>query len=274
MLLRDHHKAIIDRSTWDAVQAELAHRAEKQTDKSKYSNRYWCSGKIRCGACSSRFVPRITHRPNGDTYKIWGCHSRAHYGNWKKNGQGDYVGCNMRMLNDKALTACVQFVLQQLDLDYDALAQELAADIQKVLSDDSPEKDFGRLQARQTDLERRKERVMDAYFGGDISKEEMLQMKAKYDEELEKVNAQLLQKADLEQLQAQQSKSLQELVQAIRENVTCSEEVFAEVVEEIVVYEEYITIKIRYLPLTFQIWYSTSGTRENYTTKIERWEVV
>ena len=274
VLLRDHHEAIIDRPTWDGVRAELARRAEKQTDKSKYSNRYWCSGKIRCGACGSRFVPRITKRPNGDTYKLWGCHRRVHYGNWKKNGQGDYVGCNMRMLNDKALTACVQFVLQQLDLDYDALAQELVADIQKVLTDTPQGKDLGHLQARQTDLERRKERVMDSYFGGDISKEEMLQMKTKYDEELEKINAQLLQYADMERIQAEQAKGLQELVQTIRDSVTRSEEVFAEAVEEIVVYDEYITIKIRYLPMTFQIWYSTSGTRENYTTKIERWEVI
>ena len=274
ILLQDHHEAIIDRPTWEAVQAELARRSEKQTGKSKYSNRYWCSGKIRCGACGSRFVPKITHRRNGDTYKIWECHSRAHYGNWKKNGQGDYVGCNMRILNNKTLTACVQFVLQQLDLDYDAMAQELAADIQKVLTDTPQGKDLGRLQARQSDLERRKERVMDSYFGGDISKEEMLQMKAKYDEELEKISTQLLQCADMERIQAAQAKGLQELVRTIRACVTCSEEVFSEAVEEIVVYEDYITIKIRYLPITFQIWYSTSGTRENYTTKIERWEVV
>ncbi len=274
VLLKDHHEAIIDRPTWEATQAELARRAEKRTDSTKYSNRYWCSGKIRCGACGSRFVPRINHRPNGDTYKIWGCHSRVHYGNWKQNGQGDHVGCNMRMLNDKALTACVQFVLQQLDLDYDALARELAADIQKVLSDGSQVQNFSRLQSRQADLERRKERVMDAYFGGDISREEMLQMKAKYSGELEKISVQLLQKADLELLQAQQDKAFQELVRTIRERITSSEEVFAEAVEEIVVYQDYITIKIHCLPLTFRIWYSTSGTRENYTTKIERWEAV
>ncbi len=273
ILLRDHHEAIIDRPTWEAVQAELARRAGKQADNSKYSNRYWCSGKIRCGACGSRFVPRITKRPNGDVYKIWGCHSRVHYGNWKQNGQGDYVGCNMRMLNDKALTVCVQFVLDQLELDYDALARELAADIQKVLNDSPREEDLNRLKNRRADLERRKERVMDAYFGETISKEEMLQMKATYDGELEKLKVQLLQQADLERIQAEQAKDLQELVQTIRESVTCSEEVFAEAVEEIVVYEESITIKLHYLPMTFQIWYSTSGTRENYTTKIERWEV-
>ncbi len=274
ILLRDHHQAIIDRPTWEAVQAELTRRAGERTDNSKYSGRYWCSGKICCGACGSRFVPRTTRRPNGDIYKIWGCHSRVHYGNWKKNGQGDSVGCNMRMLNDKALTACVQFVLGQLNLDYDALARELAADIQRVLTDAPQEKDLKRLKSRQADLERRKERVLDAYFSETISKEELLQMKAKYDEELGKIHAQLLQQADLERLQTEQTKGLQALAQTIRECVTRSEEVFAEAVEKIVVYEESITIQIRYLPGTFRVWYTTSGTRENYTTKIERWEVV
>lgn len=274
ILLQNHHEAILDRPTWEAVQAELARRAEKRSDKSKYSRRYWCSGKIRCGACGSRFVPKITHRRNGDTYKIWECHSRAHYGNRKQNSQGDYVGCSMRILNDKTLTTCVQFVLQQLDLDYDTLAQELASDIQNVLTNTPQGKDRSRLQIRQADLERRKERVMDSYFGGDISKEEMLQMKAKYDEELEKINVQLLQYADMERIQAEQTRELQELAQTIREYVSRSEEVFAEAVEEIVVCEESITIKVHYIPLSFRIWYSTSGTRENYATKIERWEVV
>lgn len=274
ILLQNHHEAILDRPTWEAVQAELARRAEKRSDKSKYSRRYWCSGKIRCGACGSRFVPKITHRRNGDTYKIWECHSRAHYGNRKQNSQGDYVGCSMRILNDKTLTTCVQFVLQQLDLDYDTLAQELASDIQNVLTNTPQGKDRGRLQTRQADLERRKERVMDSYFGGDISKEEMLQMKAKYDEELEKINVQLLQYAAMERIQAEQTRELQELAQTIREYVSRSEEVFAEAVEEIVVCEESITIRVHYIPFSFQIWYSTSGTRENYATKIERWEVV
>ncbi len=274
ILLRDHHRAIIDRPTWEAVQAELARRAGKQADHSKYSGRYWCSGKIRCGICGSRFVPRTTKRPNGDIYKIWGCHSRVHYGSRKQNSQGDTVGCDMRMLNGKALTACVQFALQQLGLDYDALALELAADIQDVLADAPREKDMARLKGRRADLERRKERVLDAYFGEAISKEEMLQMKAKYDAELDKISAQLLQQADREHIGAEQSLGLQELAQAIRERVTRSEEVFAEAVEEVVVHEEYITIKIHYLPVTFKLWYTTSGTRANYTAKIERWEAV
>lgn len=274
ILLRDHHEAIIGRPTWEAVQTELTRRAEKRADSSKYSNRYWCSGKLRCGACGSRFVPRTTKRRDGSAYKTWGCHSRVHYGNRKQNSQGDYEGCGMRMVNDKTLTACVQFVLQQLGLDYDALVREVAADIQKVTAQPSREHDIPRLQARQADLIQRKERVMDAYFAGDVTREEMLEMKAKYDAELEKINVLLSEQAASARAQAEQAQSHQTLVRTIRESVTRSEEVFAEVVEEVVVYQEYITIRVRNLPLTFRLWYTTSGARENYTTNIKRWETV
>lgn len=274
ILLRDHHEAIIGRPTWEAVQAELARRAGKREDNTKYSNRYWCSGKLRCGDCGSRFVPRTTTRRDGSTYKTWGCHSRVHYGNRKQNGQGDCVGCGMRMVNDKTLTACVRFVLRQLDLDYDALAREVAAELQTVAAASPQKHDISRLQARQVDLLQRKERVMDAYFAGDVTREEMLEMKAKYDGELEKINVMLLEQAASARTQANQAQNLQELVRTIRESVTRSEEVFAEVVEEVVVYRDYITLKVRCLPLTFRLWYTTSGTRENYTTNIKRWETV
>lgn len=273
ILLRDHHEAIIGRPIWDAVQAELARRAGKQAENTKYSNRYWCSGKLHCGICGSRFVPRATKRPNGDTYKTWGCHSRIHYGNRKRNSQGDCVGCDMRMVNDKALTACVQFVLQRLDLDYDALAREVAVDIQKVVAASPRSSDISRLQTRQIKFRQRKERVMDAYFAGDITKEEMRRMKEKYDEELEKINVLLSKQADLIYTQAERTQTLQDLTKTLRESVTRSEEVFAEAVEKIVVYQEYLTIKIRCLPVTFKLWYTTSGTKEHYTTKIEKWEI-
>ncbi len=273
ILLRDHHEAIIGRPIWEAAQAELERRAGKQADKSKYSGRYWCSGKIRCGACGSRFVPRTAKRRGGDVYKLWGCHSRIHYGNRKRNSQGDDVGCDMRMVNDKVLTACVQFVLGQLDLDYDALAREVAADIQRLSTPGSQARDASRLQARRADLERRKERVMDAYFGETISKEEMVRMKAKYDEELDKIRAQLERQADLERGQAEQAGDPQELIRTIRESVTRSEEVFAQAVEEIVVYAEYLTVKLRGLPCVFKLWYTTGGAGANYTVEIKRWIV-
>lgn len=272
ILLRDHHRAIIDRPTWEAVQAELARRAQAQGGGSKYSNRYWCSGKIRCGACGSRFVPRVTQR-RGGVYKLWGCLSRVRYGR-RKEESGDAGGCDMRMLNHKALTACVRFVLQQLELDFDAIARELAADIQRVLSDSSSDTETARLSARLEDLERRRERVMDAYFAGDITREDMARMKAKYDGELGRLAARLAAQADRAHAQREQTESLEALTETIRESAAHSEEVFAEVVEEVTVFSDHIAIKLRHLSVTFRLWYTTHGAGDSYTTDIERWETV
>lgn len=271
--LKNHHEPIIDRTTWEETQAELVRRNSKQVEASKYSNRYWCSGKIRCGACGSRFVTRITHRRNGDTYKTWGCHSRVHYGNWKQDGQGDYVGCNMRMLNDKSLTTCVQFVLGQLDLDYDAIVAELVADIKAIQGKENGISSPKRLKEKRIELESKKERVMDAYFSQTISKDEMLSMKERYDRELLKLETDMQACQETERLQREQQDGLEDIIKTIRAGLTNSEEVFAEVIDSVTVFGNYIEIKVQHLPVVFRLWYSTSGTRDNYTTTIDRWEI-
>lgn len=272
--LKDHHKAIVDRITWDAVQSELANRNAKQGEKSKYSNRYWCSGKVRCGTCGSRFVLRTTKRPDGDVYKAWGCHSRVHYGNWKRNGQGDFIGCNMRMLNDKALTVCVQYVLQQLNLDYEAIIAELVEDIKQVQNTSPNEAGIERLQAKQGELEQKKVRVMDSFFSGTISQQEMVKMKEIYDKDLAKVAAKIKSAEDMARIMSEQKDGLDEIVRTIRGGLDSSEEVFRETVESVTVFEDYIDIRVNFVPGTFRIRYTTSGKKESYTVTITDCEMI
>lgn len=272
--LKDHHEAIIERGMWEEVQEELARRNAKRGEATKYSNRYWCSGKIRCNACGSRFVLRKSKRPNGDTYKLWGCHSRTEYGNWKRNGQGDYVGCNMRMVNDKSLTTCVQFVLEQLNLDYDTIVAELAEDIRRVQADPEEMPDLKHIAEERVRLYRKKERVMDAYFSETISQDEMRLMKERYDRETAELETKMQAVREIERIHQEQQDGLGEMIKTMRAGLTNSEEVFAEVIECVTIFEEYIEAKVQYLPMTFRLWYSTKGVREQYTTTIDRWEIV
>ena len=274
IMLRDHHEAIIDRETWDATQRELARRSIKQEDKSKYSNRYWCSGKIRCGACGSRFTLRKRKRPNGDLYMGWACHSRVHYGNWKWDSRGEPVGCNMRMVNDKSLTTIVRFVLGQLDLDSDAIVAELLADIQKLQSapDDSGSAD--RLQAKREAIERKRENALDAFLSGKISNEELQAIRARYDREQAAIEQQLQAIAEAAHTLEAQKTGLEDIVRTIRAGLDGSEEVYREVIERVTVFEDYIDVQVKFVPGIFRIWYATIGKREAYTTTIQRWEVV
>lgn len=272
--LKDHHEAIIARGMWEEVQEALARRNAKRGAATKYSNRYWCSGKIRCSACGSRFVLRKSRRSNGDTYKLWGCHSRTEYGNWKRDGQGESVGCNMRMINDKSLTACVQFVLEQLNLDYDTIVAELAEDIRRVRADPEEIPDLKRTEENRVELHRKKERVMDAYFSQTISKDDMLRMKERYDREIAELEAKMQTDREIERIRQEQQNGLEEMIQTMRAGLTNSEEVFAEVIESVMVFDEYIEVKVQYLPMTFRLWYSTKGVREHYTTTIGEWELM
>ena len=273
VLIRDHHEAIIDRPTWEAVQAELERRSQLQGDKTKFSNRYWCSGKIRCGTCGSRFVLKQTKRPNGDIYKIWGCHSRTEHGNWKRNANGEYAGCNMRMLNDKVLNACIQFVLEQLDMDYDAIAQELYTDIQHIHTTAAPT-DFSTLEGKRRELEEKKVKIMDAFFSGTITRDDMITMKAKYDLDLEKLDRQIVSVQQTVQALERQRAGLDNILSTIRANVTSSQEVYREVIDQVIVYEEYIDVKVHYVPGVFRLWFSTSGKREEYAVSIDKWEYI
>lgn len=272
--LKDHHEAIIGRGMWEATQRELDRRSAKQGEATKYSNSYWCSGKIHCSACGSRFVLRKNSRPNGDTYKLWGCHSRTEYGNWKRNGQGDYVGCNMRMVNDKSLTACVQFVFEHLNLDYDTIFSDLTEDIKKVQGQQGGTSDLKRLEEGLERARQKKVQVMDDYYSGTISKEEMLLMKGRYDRDMAELEAKMQAGRETQRVWQEQQKGLEEIIKTMRAGLTNSEEVFAEVIERVTVFEEYIEIRVQHFPKTFRLWYSTKGVRAHYTTTIDQWELV
>lgn len=69
--IKDHHEAIIDRDLWNRTQAELKRRSPSADQRSRHSNHYWCSGKICCGECGSRFVSRTKKLTTG-TYRHGG----------------------------------------------------------------------------------------------------------------------------------------------------------------------------------------------------------
>lgn len=272
--LRDHHEAIIDRDTWNRAQQELSKRKPSEELKTKYSNRYWCSGKIKCGCCGSRFVLRRSSRPNNQEYKAWACHNRAHYGNWKRNDQGDEVGCNMRMLNDKSLTTCVQYVVKQLHLENDTIVHKILSDLNQTMQGMPVQGSIRKFEDKKRVLQDKKERVMDAYFSETISQDEMISMKQRYDMELEKINLQIEEIQNAEQTGRQQRENLSQLEDLVRSSMTDSESVYREIIEEIIVKEDSVLIQVKYLPFYFELHYSTHGYKENYTTVIEQCELV
>lgn len=59
--IRDHHEAIIDRDTFDAVQAMMAKRCEISKSLVKQRTQQAFTGKIICGECGKKYRRKTTH---------------------------------------------------------------------------------------------------------------------------------------------------------------------------------------------------------------------
>lgn len=86
-LIQDHHEAIVDRSTFQAAQTELARRTSAKspskknapTGKSSYASKYALSERLVCGECGTLYR-RCTWARNGKKRVVWRCVSRLDYG--------------------------------------------------------------------------------------------------------------------------------------------------------------------------------------------------
>lgn len=85
-LVQNNHEGIVDRETYDAVQAEMARRAALRspsknapTGQSCYTSKYTLSDRVYCGECGTRYK-RTTWAKNGKKRIVWRCVSRLDYG--------------------------------------------------------------------------------------------------------------------------------------------------------------------------------------------------
>ena len=80
------HPAIIDRTTFQKAQEEIARRASKKktsakakTELGKYTGKYALSELLVCGECGSPYR-RQTYMPRGEKYHVWRCLNRLENG--------------------------------------------------------------------------------------------------------------------------------------------------------------------------------------------------
>ncbi len=100
-LAQDTHNAIIDMDTFNAVQAEMAHRAERFTHDEKASVVFPLTGKIRCGHCGKNF-----NRKTVRGQKVWICST------YNKRGK-DY--CHMKQIPEDILCGVITDTVASLD---------------------------------------------------------------------------------------------------------------------------------------------------------------
>ena len=260
LLLRDHHEAIISREMFAQAQEELARRHALLGDKQRFSSRHWFSGKVICADCGSSFTVKRTRR-NGKAYARLICRgsTSARYGGT----------CTMRGVSLRMVEACAKHVLSQLSLDRDAMVDGLLRELQTLrqTGEDTAQDSEKLRQAIQRQTARR-ERALEAFLDGTISKEDWTRQADKCDAELARLNGLLAERETLT-ASLELSRDRYDSIRAmLREELNGGPSVLEEVVEKIVVFSDHFEVSLTDLPVRFCVRAEGRGSGPTYRVEV------
>lgn len=259
VLLRNHHEPIISREQFEAAQAELVKRAGKVEEKSRFSARYWFSGKVRCSQCGRTFTVKRTRRANGTEYQRFVC--RGHF--------DPTAGCQMRAVHGPVIQACAQRVLRELALDSEAIIGSLLQELEQLRL--ARQEDCGGAQRIQQALQRqldRRDRALEAFLDGSLSKNDMQRMISRCDEEIGRMHTQLEGIEKEKESLNRNTNRLTEIRTLLEREMAGGDTVLDEVIQRITVYPDHFIVEVAELPIRFLVRAGGSGTGRGYKVSV------
>ena len=252
VILKDHHEPIISRELFNEANRILDERSDSMKGKSKHSNRYPFSGKIKCGCCGSSYVARYKTRKDGSRYKGWRCNEDRKNGQPRIDVAGNQVGCTGPGIRNEDAIHIMCLVMRQLRLDKGKVTDDLLKAIRLVIQQDMS--GFGTEAARRLieSCEVKKEKLLDLYLSGELSREKYLAEREKQDAAIEAQQALLASVSQQEELFRREEElmvSVKAAVNDILSGVEAEDEVYTQLLEKMVIEDGgHISVYLHLLP--------------------------
>ncbi|MFA5659649.1 MAG: recombinase family protein [Oscillospiraceae bacterium] len=270
--LKDHHKAIIERDIWEKTQIELVRRAPSDEQKSKHSNRYWCSGRLICGECGQRFVSRTKKLKSGEIYRAWRCYSSAVHGQVKEDASGDSIGCGNSSINAKVLIAAVAFSLKIVKTSSENIKENMLKEIKSILNS-GYEADTAFFHEQIKALNQKKRRAIDLLLDGTISREELKNQTEYYNEEIEEITRKISHATNINAAQRHQIRNIHAYVDEINRMMNYEKEdeaMYRSVLDKIVIYKgKVLVVYLNAVGFGIKLCYSVKGKGKSYRFKFD-----
>ncbi len=189
VILKDHHEPIISRELFDKANRILDTKSLSQEGKAKHSNRYPFSGKIKCGRCGASYVARYKTRKDGSRYKAWRCYEAANHGRPHTDKAGNQVGCSGESIRNEDAIYLLYLVCRELKINRQKVVDNLTRTIDAVMRIDLIGTSTSALSEKIEEAKKKSTGLIDLYTSGDIDKTEFTALRAKYDEDIEKLKS-------------------------------------------------------------------------------------
>jgi len=272
----DVHEPIIDRDTWNLAKRENEKRSALVKEGTKYSNRYWCSGKMRCAECGAFVVSRNKYNKDGTVTRFWYCRDGFFYGKKKVGKTGVEYGCNSNLIGDRALIECVKYALQQLDILNDSIIDSLYTDI----VNSQEENEIENVKPIKDKIDRitdKKNKIIDWCLDGKIDENEMKQLTDTYHKEIAALKTRIAEISERNTFIQNARDNIETVMDAMRKIVNQEEqspELYAEIVEKVLLYKNHkIDIYFKHIMTPVRLEYATSSRGKHYKVNCELREV-
>ena len=231
--VENNHPAIVDKLTWNAVQAEIERRnslrSTEATGKGRYDMRYAFSGVIECGECNSNF--RRHNYTNGNKIeRTWAC---------KEHLKGNKY-CTQEILKEELLEELFVNTLNRLLLNRDKVLKKVEASVKEAMlevgTDNKQQIEkvdlmIEKLQADMLELNKRRgKRDIDAEQYNTESREIMEQL-----DELFKKRDELIAEQSDGALSKSQYKMLTDFLKNEQKQTEFDKDVFTKLIEKVIV---------------------------------------
>jgi site-specific DNA recombinase len=231
--VENNHPAIVDKLTWNAVQAEIERRnslrSTEATGKGRYDMRYAFSGVIECGECNSNF--RRHNYTNGNKIeRTWAC---------KEHLKGNKY-CTQEILKEEVLEEMFVNTLNRLLENRDKVLKKVEASVKEAMlevgTDNKQQIEkvdlmIEKLQADMLELNKRRgKRDIDAEQYSTESREIMEQL-----DELFKKRDELIAEQSDGALSKSQYKMLTDFLKNEQKQTEFDKDVFTKLIEKIIV---------------------------------------
>ncbi len=252
VILKDHHAPIISRELFDKANRILDAKSLSQEGKAKHSSRYPFSGKIKCGRCGASYVARYKTRKDGSRYKAWRCYEAANHGSQHIDKAGRQVGCSGESIRNEDAIYLLYLVCRELKINRQQVVDNLTKTIELCLRTDLTGTSTSALSEKIEEANKKRTSLIDLYTSGDIDKIEFTALRAKYDEDIERL------KSRADGIEQQQTMGLkhQELMEDIKNaidelinGIQYEDEYYTQILDKMVINDKnHIDVYLKMLP--------------------------
>ena len=248
--IENHHEPIISREVWNIAQERLRQNNKHGEGNGGHSNRYVFSGKIKCGECGSSFVGRFKYLKDGTKIRRWSCGTATHEGT---------AACDVgKLVRDDDAMQMLKTAIRSLPMDANSIIHNVTALALEAFQDgeigtgDDPQ----RLGLEIERVQQKKEAVLDSYFSGEITKEDMQTLNRRYDGQTEELR-QRQKEAELRQRENRDSQTLRAAIQSevsgILNGEIESEVFYKTMLDSLTVFKDrHIELRLNLLPQVFR----------------------